>query len=409
MQAGLRRHRVVVVGGARRDGEPGRRVFGAGPAIPEVGPHEVQPSVVSEVGIEGGRPEIVQAVAVRRQALPAVDATRHRVKRPGSEEERLRVEVIGDLDRRRPAGRERAVLRARTLDHHLLSRDRGGACVNVDVCVVVDEEDVEGPVGADDHPGPLVEVALVCLDPIVKEVGELAGAAGPADLHSAVRRPGRPPVGGLGVEDRTLEVIARLVHAEARPGDVDVVPLRALPVGVGKDELLVGKEQWGVGVHHHAEREGPERLRRARGGAVEESSPKRGIGLGDENPARRREVIKNDAGEIGVAARVHRQRRIARVIELMAVQRGELPERRDSNVTPVAAPVEGVGDAAVVDADAAVILRCDQVIGVIWVDHEKLLRADAEVAALIDPDVVVRAGEDLGTPDGLDRRIDRQG
>src|SRR5438105_13793846 len=87
----------------------------------------------------------------------------------------------------------------------------------------------------------------------------------------------------------------------------------------------------------------------------------------------------------------------------MAVQRDEFPEGRDSNVTPGLTPVEGVRDAAVVDADAAIILGGDQVIGVVGVDDDKLLRVDAEFAALIDLDVVEGAREDLGTPDGPDR------
>ena len=216
-----------------------------------------------------------------------------------------------------------------------------------------------------------------------------------------------PSIGGLGEEDRALEEIAERVHAEARPGDIDAVPLRAGRVAVRKDERLVVEDQWGVVVRHHAERESHVRLwsrGRVRKGAVEEGSPKGGVGLGDEDPARRRENVEGDAFEIGVAVRVHRQRRIACGIEPMVVLRNEPPEGR-RQVAPVTALIEGVGDAAVIVAGAEVIRGCDHMIGVGGVDDDKLLPLEAEGAVLIHPDVVIGAREDVGTSHGRDRHV----
>src|SRR5439155_18067776 len=106
----------------------------------------------------------------------------------------------------------------------------------------------------------------------------------------------------------------------------------------------------------------------------------------DSQPGRVRRDVEQHAAVPRGAGPVEGQSGVAGGVVRVTDQREVLKERW-LPVTPRAATIEGVVEAAVVEANPAVVLSGDDVAGITRVDRDLFLRLTAKGAVLVEPRV----------------------
>ena len=343
--------------------------------VPEVGPDDEQ--VPGRVDRERDRHRLVDRVPVRRQALAAERTACIARGRPGA----------CRTSRRR--GRGSSSTRARRRSRRLGTSRRGAAGRGSGVAVR--ERDIERPVRADDRVRALVVVALdgrtevevpaADLDrerPICAAVGGLAEEDG-ADRSNALRPSPCSRSRGRSASTSGTRCRAsgwwrwrrrRSSACRARRwGRSRSTPRRAAASGT-PGTLPSGPSSG------RTRRRCPRGLRRRRA----RSSPSR------RNLAQR-------SGDVRVPLRVPRDRRIHTGVGRMSVEERELPERRRL-IAPLQSAVGAPVDAAVVEADARVVLGNEDPVRVVGSTRE-VARLRAEGAVLVHAAVRLTAAREL--------------
>src|SRR6266404_280687 len=272
--------------------------------------------------------------------------------------------------------------------------------------VAVVEDDLKVAVWEHNRVGALIEVTVVRFASRVEEVAEEAERGGaPADLLRS--GPGDPVVGGHRAKNRRaakparveLRVDAPVVENEYGPRRIHIVPIRARGECVRGDELLVVEDAWVVVLDDDEAA--------AKGWDIQEERPLRAerrlrhidhAGVGEdikcdateEAPAQRVEgrggvaagIVSVESAGVAldrVAVRIAPCRRLhLRVVDLLTEWRQQ--------IAPALAVVGGEGDAALVEAEAAVVLASDEVLGIGGIENDLLLSLAAERAVLVNAD-----------------------